>query len=64
MQCTNLALPLARLSSSDALLTAVVLTFPLEPYGEYRKIRSWLCVCVCVYTYRRECKCSEKRLQV
>lgn len=47
----RLILPLARLSSSDALPTAGVLTFTVEPCSQYRKIRSWLCVCWgCIHT--------------
>lgn len=47
----RLTLPLARLSSSDALPTAGVLTFMVEPCSQYRKIRSWLCVCWgCIHT--------------
>lgn len=44
----RLTLPLARSSSSVALLAAGVLTFAVDPCGQYRKIRSALCVCVCI----------------
>lgn len=49
----HLTLPLARSSSSNALLAAGVLTFVVDPCGQYRKIRSYVYVCVSVYILER-----------
>lgn len=55
-------LPLARLSSSDDLLAAVELPFPLEPCGQYGEIRSQFsaCVCMCIHTGRSTYEVKKK----